>query len=140
MLRLSLIVSILLLGGVGCAGIPLSVDQCNAATYATAHEAELCLKAAADYVTEQYDREDRRIKRFDKLIAKLNACDRLAQYSVVEIRRIGRSKLPNSREMTKARRTHGYPYTHDNVNPRIMSLDVQCWPNDELRRVLDPTY
>ncbi|KKK70452.1 hypothetical protein LCGC14_2923830, partial [marine sediment metagenome] len=50
-----------LVGTYGCAGVPLTHDQCNAATFPTTHEHELCLKAASDYEQAQYEKEDKRI-------------------------------------------------------------------------------
>ncbi|KKK97124.1 hypothetical protein LCGC14_2655880 [marine sediment metagenome] len=98
-----LLVVCITIGGstVGCASIPLTHDQCNATKYATAHEHGQCLLAASKYREEQYEREDRRLVRRDKLIQFLNACDADKRLVVVEMRTIGRSVLPDKRRMSK---------------------------------------
>ena len=126
---MKILLSILLLsvaGVVGCANIPLSYDECNANLYSTAMETQMCLNAAAKYKQEQYDKEDRRIVRRDKLIVFLNACDALPYLIVVEFRHSSRSLLPNSRKQRIARREYGYPYTHSNVHRHARLHDFKC--------------
>ncbi len=117
-------VVVLLVGG--CGSIPLTKDECNGATFPTAHEHELCLKAAKDYEQEQYEKEDRRIKRRDKLIVFLNGCDALPNAMIFETIKMGRSKLPNGRERQKALKKYGYKYTHGNVDRRALRSDFDC--------------
>ena len=128
--------TLLLLGGVGCASIPFSVDQCNATLFNTAHEHEQCLNRAEDYVQEQYAAEDRRIQRRDKLIAYLNACDSSSDLVIVETIRSGRSKLPNKRERQIAVREYGYKFTHDNVDRHARLHDFQCATPDQIKEAL----
>jgi len=123
---LVLLSAFLLLGVVGCAGIPLSHDQCNATKFSTAMEHEACLKGAEDWVQEQYAREDRRIQKRDKLIAFLNACDRADGLVILETIRSGRSKLPRDGERRKAMKELGYKFTHDNVDRHARKHDFQC--------------
>ena len=111
---------------VGCASIPLTYDQCNATQYVTALEHEQCLLAASKYKEEQYEREDKRLVRRDKLIAFLNACDAAPGLVILEKRSVGRSVLPNSRQQANARKEYGYPYTHNNVSSRANKIDLLC--------------
>ena len=123
----SLIVFILIMLGLfGCAGVPLSHDQCNATLFPTAHEHEACLKAAKDYEQAEHEKADKRLVARDRLIIFLNGCDADGRFVVME-KRSGRSKLPNSRQQAKAKREYGRPYTHDNVHPQAKSWDFQCW-------------
>ena len=139
MLAKSVLFTLLLLGGVGCASIPLSHDQCNATKFSTALEHEACLKGAEDYVQEQYAAEDRRIMKRDKVIAFLNACSASDDHVIVETIRSGRSVLPSSNEQRKAKREYGYPYTHDNVGKYASLHNFQCATpadiKDALRRM-----
>jgi len=90
----------------------------------------------AEQIQLQYEKEDRRIVRRDKLIIFLNACDAASDLVIVEIRRIGRSSLPNSRQKADAIKEFGYPYTHDNVNRRARQWDFGCmYPEDLLRQL-----
>ena len=136
MLYKALACTLLLLGGVGCASIPLNHDQCNSTKFNTAHEHELCLKAAEDYVTEQYAAADRRIQRRDKLIAFLNACDASADYVIVETIKSGRSALPTQNQQRRAKREYGYPYTHDNVGRYASMHNIQCVTADDIKEAL----
>jgi len=101
-------------------------------------EHEQCLTAAADYVQEQHEAEDRRIVKRDKLIAYLNACDQAKGFVIIETIKIGRSNLPNDRQKDRAKKEWGYKYTHANVSRRARIHDFQCaTPQqimDELRR------
>lgn len=126
MLYRALIGTLLLLGGVGCASIPLSVEQCNAALSITAMEHEQCLKGAADWQILQDEKEDRRLVKRDELIAYLNACDAAEGLVLVETIKIGRSKLPNNREERRAMEEWGYKYTHSNVSKQARIYDFQC--------------
>jgi hypothetical protein len=118
----------LLMGLLGCAGIPLSKDECNATLFPTAHEHELCLKAASDYEIEQDELADKRLVKRDKLIMFLNGCDADNQLILAEIKRgSSRSCLPSDRAKRKAMREYGYKYTHGNVCPRAQKIDFQCW-------------
>jgi len=110
----------------GCAAIPLTHDQCNATKYATAMEHENCLRAAAKYEEEQHEKEDRRLIKRDKLIIFLNACDAHPDLVLMEVRRGGRSNLPNNRQRRRAIREHGYKFTHDNVDRRARQHDYKC--------------
>ena len=123
----SLIVFILIMLGLfGCASIPpMTHDQCNATKFPTAHEHELCLKAAQDYEQAEHEKEDRRLVKRDELIAFLNACDYALDLVIFE-KVYGRSCLPNSRNRSKARREYGYPYTHDNVCRHGVKSDFRC--------------
>lgn len=91
-----------------------------------------CMLAVTDEIIAskilqlEYEREDRRIRQFDKLIIYLNACDKTKGLVVLEKIKIGRSKLPNKRAMRNARREYGYAYTHDNVSPKLRQHDVVC--------------
>lgn len=131
----SIILFLMLLFGLfGCAGIPLSKDECNATLFPTAHEHELCLKAASDYEQAEHEKEDKRIIRRDKIIAFLNACDQNNRLVVVEIRRgAGRACLPNERQQRDAKREYGYKYTHDNVCRRAHRSNFQCWPAQDFK-------
>ena len=118
----------LLMGLLGCANIPpLSKDECNATLFPTAHEHELCLKAASDYETEQYELADKRLIKRDKLIVFLNACDANDELVLVEKLYTGRSCLPGGHKKRIAMREYGYKYTHDNVCHRGRISDFQCW-------------
>jgi len=110
----------------GCANIPLTHDQCNSALYQTAHEAENCLKAAEDYVQEQFALEERRVEKRDELIAYLNSCDKAKGFVLIETIKIGRSNLPNDRQKDRALREWGYKYTHANVSKRARLHQFQC--------------
>jgi hypothetical protein len=99
-------------------------------------EHEQCLRAAEDYVQEQYVKEDRRIQKRDKLIAYLNACDAASALAVVEIIRSGRSQLPNKNEMKKARLEYGYPYTHGNVKKHASLHSITCLDPADIFRSL----
>ena len=128
----SIILFLMLLFGLfGCASIPMTNDQCNATKFPTAHEHELCLKAASDYQIEQDEKEDKRLIRRDKLIIFLNACDASDKHVLVEIIRIGRSCLPSKQKQRIAMREYGYRYTHGNVCPRGMKSDFQCWDQQD---------
>ena len=116
----------LLMGLLGCASIPLSKDECNATLFPTAHEHELCLKAASDYETEQYELADKRAVKRDKLIVFLNACDADYKLAIMESKRSYRGCLPNDREKRKALREYGYKYTHDNVCRKGRASDFKC--------------
>ena len=122
-----LVLLALLMGLLGCASIPMTNDQCNATKFPTAHEHELCLKAASDYQIEQDEKEDKRLVKRDKLIIFLNACDANDKLILVEIIRIGRSCLPSKLKQRIAMRKYGYKYTHGNVCPRGHKADFQCW-------------
>ena len=123
-----LVLLALLMGLLGCASIPpLSKDECNATLFPTAHEHELCLKAASDYETEQYELVDKHAIKRDELIIFLNACDADDKLVLVEIKRSSRSCLPNSRKKRIATREYGYKYTHDNVCRKGRMSDFQCW-------------
>ena len=131
-----LVLLALLMGLLGCAGIPLSKDECNATLFPTAHEHELCLKAAADYEQAEHEREDKRLIRRDKLIAFLNACDANDGLVIIEKRRIGRTCLPSKRTQRKAKREYGYKYTHDNVCRHGHRADFLCMnPRDLFRQL-----
>ena len=128
----SIILFLMLLFGLfGCASIPLSKDECTSTLSPTAHEHELCLKAASDYQIEQDEKEDRRLIKRDALIMFLNACDANDNLVLVEIRRAGRACLPNDRKKRIAKREYGYKYTHGNVCPRGMRSDFRCWDRQD---------
>lgn len=133
-----LVLLALLMGLLGCAAIPpLTHDQCNATKFPTAHEHELCVKAAEDYQTEQDELQDKRNIRRDKLIMYLNACDANASLVLVEVRRgSSRACLPNDRSKRKALKEYGYKYTHDNVCPRAFQQDFQCWNRMALQQAI----
>ena len=122
----------LLMGLLGCAGIPLSKEECNSALSPTAHEHELCLKAASDYEIEQDELADKRLIRRDKLIIFLNACDADTRLILVEVKSgSSRSCLPNNREKRRAIREYGYKYTHYNVCRKGRKSDFQCWDRQD---------
>jgi hypothetical protein len=89
----------------------------------------------AEYVEQkQYEADDRRIKRLDQMVAMLNACDASDSHVVVEVRRGGRSQLPNARQKRKARKEFGYAYTHENLGRDIRFVKILCMrPNDVFR-------
>jgi len=83
---------------------------------------------------EQYEAEDRRAKRLDKVVAMLNACDASDSHVIVEVRRGGRSQLPTKREQRKARKEYGYAYTHENLGKDIRFVKIVCMrPSDVFR-------
>ncbi len=90
----------------------------------------------AEMIQLQHEQEDRRLVRRDELIDFLNACDASPRLVIVEMIRVSRSTLPNSRQKTKARREYGYPYTHSNVSRRAMRSDVRCMDPRQLMRDL----
>ncbi len=122
-----LVLLALLMGLLGCASIPLSKEECNSTLSPTAHEHELCLKAASDYEIEQDEKEDKRLIKRDKLIIFLNACDADDGLVLVEIKQSGRSCLPNARAKRVAVREYGYKYTHYNVCRNAHRADFRCW-------------
>jgi len=107
---------------VGCANIPLTHDQCNATKYATAMEHEQCLKAA----TKHEEMLQRRAEKRDKLITFLNACDKVPGLVISERKPRKTCCLPNKREQSKAVRSVGYPYTHDNVDESARIHNFRC--------------
>jgi len=131
-----IVTALLLLGGVGCASIPLSHDQCNATKFQTAMEHEACLKGAEDYVQEQFAAADRRIVKRDKIIAFLNACSASSDHVIVETIRSGRSALPTQNEQRKAKREYGYAYTHENVGKYASLHNFQCATPDDIKDAL----
>jgi len=117
MQRIPLLVVCITMGGsaVGCAASSLTVEE---------------------QIQLQHEKEDQRLVRRDKLIKYLNACDAHPSLVVVEKRHAGRSTLPNTRQMMKARREFGSPYTHNNVNRRANRSDLLCMhPRDILRQL-----
>lgn len=136
-----LVLLALLMGLLGCASIPLSKDECNATLFPTAHEHELCLKAASDYEVEQDELADKRLIARDKLIIFLNACDADDRLVIVEIMKgTTRSCLPNEREQRVAKREYGYKYTHNNVCRRGWIADFQCWDKQAFVDALNSAY
>ena len=119
---------------VGCANIPFTMEECNAAVSPTAHEHELCLKAATDYEQEQHEREDRHLIYLDELVIMLNACNDSSSLVIVEDVHI-RSCLPSDRAKRKALKEYGYEYTHDNVKCRRYNT-VGCVGQDDVRRLI----
>ncbi len=91
---------------------------------------------AAKVAQLEYEREDRRLVKRDKLIVFLNSCDADKDLVILEIIRLGRSKLPNEFARRKALREYGYKYTHDNVHSQARMYDFKCVdPDDILRQV-----
>ncbi len=88
-----------------------------------------CMLAVTDEIIAskilqlEYEREDRRIVRRDKLIVFLNSCDQTKGVVLIETLRIGRSSLPNKMQKIKALRKWGYKYTHENVHRRALRHD-----------------
>ena len=134
MKQLLIIITLALLAG--CAGIPLTHDQCNATKFPTAMEHEQCLRATSDYEQKQYEKEDKRIIRRDKLIVFLNDCDASPRLELLEKRYL-RSVLPSKNQIRKARREHGRPYTHDNVSPRARRIDFLCIDVSDFMRQME---
>ena len=133
MRQLLIIITFALL--LGCAGVPLTHDQCNATKFPTAMEHEQCLRAASEYEQEQHEKEDRRLIKRDKLIVFLNACDASPNLVLGEKQHM-RSRLPNDREIMRARREYGYPYTHDNVHRHAIRQDFVCVnPRDIVQQI-----
>ena len=114
----------------------MNLDECNAATFATAHEHELCLKAANEYQVKLDEAEDRRLIKRDKLIIFLNACDSHTDLVIMETRH-GRSMLPSDREKRKALREYGYKYTHGNVHKHARQQQFQCVDPAEVFEMLE---
>jgi hypothetical protein len=124
------------MGLLGCAGVPFTKDECNATLFPTAHEHELCLKAASDYQIKQDEKEDRRLIKRDALIDFLNACDAESNLILLETIRGGTLSrcLPSEREQRKAKREYGYPFTHDNVCRGGRKSDFKCWSRADFER------
>ena len=129
--------TLLLLGLVGCASVPLSLDQCNATRFGTAMEHEACLSAAEDHRQLQHELEDKKNIKRDELIVFLNACDRSTSHILVETIKAGRSLLPSTFQGMKAFRELGYRYTHENVSQRARIHDFQCVTAQELKDSLE---
>lgn len=88
------------------------------------------------YERLEYEREDRMIKRRDKIVVFLNSCDADPTLVVVETIRSGRSQLPTSREKRAAMAEYGYAYTHSNVGKRASMHDLVCMNTDEAVRAI----
>jgi len=89
-------------------------------------EHENCLRAAAKYEEEQHEKEDRRLIKRDELIIFLNNCDSSSELILVEIRRGGRSVLPNKRQRREAMREYGVKFTHENVHKHARIHEFGC--------------
>ncbi len=141
--RKLLYIIMVLLGLVaGCAGPQLSSEQVTEINFICKDDATCIIEktdAAMDalLVQLQYEAEDRKIKKLDDLVASLNACDASSNLVVVEIRKGGRSQLPNEREKRKARREYGYAYTHDNLGNNIQFSKILCMSPTEIFRQLN---
>lgn len=133
-MKIPLILSILLVGLVGCANIPMTLEQCSVNRASMAMEYEACLLAAQKYQKEQFEALDKRIVKRDNLILFLNDCDASTYLILVEIIKGGGSQLPNKFQMSKAIRKYGYPYTHDNVDRHLRHSDVGCMRPQDLFR------
>ncbi|KKL61014.1 hypothetical protein LCGC14_2199530 [marine sediment metagenome] len=125
-----------LLGVIGCANVPFTRDECNAAQYETAHEVNNCLKLAEDYVQEQFAKAERRVEKRDALVAFLNACDKTKGLVIVETIKIGRSLLPNKRQQRDALKEYGYRYTHYNIHRNARMHDFTCLMYADVKRML----
>ena len=128
---LAFITSALILSG--CAAIPFTHDQCNATKFPTAMEHEQCLLAASKYEQAQYEQENSRLIRRDKLIIWLNACDVRKDLIVLEVLHVGRTSLPNQRAKEKSRERYGYAYTHMNVSRKARRNDFMCIDRNDFR-------
>lgn len=85
----------------------------------------------------EYEREDRMIKRRDKVIVFLNGCDAAESLVIVETIKTGRSQLPSSREKARARKEYGYAYTHDNVGSGAHMSNLVCMNARDVMRAIE---
>ena len=77
----------------------------------------MILIAGCETLTE-YEREDRRLRRHDSLVAYLNACQNTSGLVVMERKHI-RSNILKSKKQ-------GHPYTIDNVRFGASRADFGC--------------
>lgn len=127
--------------GTGCAGPQLTPEQVTQINVECNDDAT-CIIEKTDAAMEtllvklEYEREDRRIKKLDEMVAYLNACDAADNLVIVEVRRGGRSQLPTKREKRKARKEYGYAYTHENLGRDIHFTKILCMsPRDIMRQL-----
>ena len=123
---------------IGCAGVKLTPEETTIITLACKDDA-ICMvaatdKALADKVEQlEYEREDRRIIKRDKLIAFLNACDASEDLAILEKIYI-RSHLSTDRQIRKALKEYDYKYTHDNVSRKARRQDFHCVDPRQIRQ------
>ncbi len=114
----------------GCTELQLTPAQVTQINIECNDDATCVIQAtdkAMDELRQQLadERRDKQLIRLDKQVAMLNACKASKNHMIFEVQR-GRRMLPTEREQRKAMKTHGYPYTHENVNLRTTRGDWKC--------------
>ena len=121
----------LLLAVAGCTNTPeLTAAETTVITLACKDNA-ICIvdatdKAIASKVAQlEYEAEDKRIIKRNKLIVFLNVCDASPDHIIMEIVHL-HTQLPNSLQKRRSKQKFGYAYTHDNVGRHARRTDFKC--------------
>ena len=117
------VLAVLLYACYGCAVIP-TAQQCEATKFPTEAALTECIKNAKDEADRQYEREDRRTREVDKIVALWNSCKYNDLLVFLNAKNLSRYDL------TKLNRVKGQ-LTHADVPRRLRLIHVKCV--DEVR-------